>query len=67
MFDLTSTAVGSAPSTAGSTSTGIGNVNDLLSLQWQQGLQLAQIQSQSGMVSNLVSALTNIARNVRAS
>ena len=66
MFDLSSQAVGGAPATAGSVATGTNSVNDLLALQWQQGLQLAQIQAQSGMVSNLVTALNNIARNVRA-
>ncbi|MCB1832303.1 MAG: hypothetical protein KDH19_02480 [Geminicoccaceae bacterium] len=66
MFDIQTQAVTNSVSDAQSAAGGINDINSLLDLQWQQGLQLAQVQAQSGMISNLVQALNGVARNVRA-
>ncbi|MCB1969074.1 MAG: hypothetical protein H6851_01500 [Geminicoccaceae bacterium] len=66
MFDIPTQAVGGSVGAAQATATGVNDINSLLDLQWQQGLQLAQVQAQSGMISNLVQALNGVARNVRA-
>lgn len=55
-------ATGSANQTASS----IADVQNLIDLQFEQGLQLSQLRTQSNMVGNLISALQSVANNVRA-
>ncbi|MEZ5824754.1 MAG: hypothetical protein R3C97_08455 [Geminicoccaceae bacterium] len=66
MMDIQTQAVTNTATDAKAAASGINDVSSMLDLQWQQGLQLAQIQAQSGMISNLVQALNGVARNVRS-
>jgi len=49
---------------ANASATGTGSINDLLAMQYQQGLELAQIQAQSGIIQNFTQALQEVARNI---
>ncbi len=63
-FNLDTVSLSGATGTAGNAATGTGNVQELLDLQFSQGVELAKIQAQSGMIKNLTEALQNVARNV---
>lgn len=61
--NLQNGALGSGAPGAG-TGTDAANIESLIQTQYQSGLQLAQIQSWSGVVKNWTTALQGVARNI---
>lgn len=64
MGNISSVGLSNVTGFADSTASGAGSINDLLATQYQQGLELAQIQAQSGIIQNFTQALQEVARNV---
>lgn len=64
MGNISGVSLSNVTSLASSTATGAGSISDLLAIQYQQGLELAQIQAQSGIIQNFTQALQEVARNV---
>lgn len=64
MGDISGVGLNNVTGYANSAATGTGSINDLLAVQYQQGLELAQIQAQSGIIQNFTQALQEVARNV---